>query len=129
VAASEAEQADLGALLGALLRAEDAALRTLDVRNCSLGDAGLRALAAALAANTTLTALDCAENGVSGACARDALLPAARANESLRELEACDDEASEDEEEEEEQQLQAEARRRYNCYARTAEALVAARST
>jgi hypothetical protein len=75
-----------GAALGALVAANAPALRELCVAECRLGDEGLRPLLAALRRNAHLRALDGAHNGTSEALARDALLPAVRANGSLREL-------------------------------------------
>jgi hypothetical protein len=74
-------------VLGALLAANAPALTELDVSWCDLGDEGLRPLFDALPpANTHLRALDCGRNWTSEAFARERLLPAVRANSSLREL-------------------------------------------
>jgi hypothetical protein len=97
-----------GAALGALVAANAPALTELDVSNCDLTDDGLRPLFEALPANTHLRTLRCLSNGMSAACARDVLLPALRANASLRTLAARDDEADEEEEEEEEEEEDAE---------------------
>jgi hypothetical protein len=80
-----ADQAAVGALLGALIAANVPALTHLDVCECGLRDDGLRPLFEALPVNTHLRTLQCAGNGISDAFA-DALLPAVRANTSLREL-------------------------------------------
>jgi hypothetical protein len=85
-AVGPANQEEAGAVLGALLAANAPALTELDVSWCDLGDEGLRPLFDALPANTHLRALDCGRNWTSEAFARERLLPAVRANSSLREL-------------------------------------------
>jgi Ran GTPase-activating protein (RanGAP) involved in mRNA processing and transport len=75
-----------GAALGALVAANAPALHELSVYSCSLGDAGLAPLFAALQRNTHLRTLKCEENDMSGAFARHVALPALRANTSLRML-------------------------------------------
>jgi hypothetical protein len=75
-----------GAALGALLAANAPALRELDVSCCHLGDAGMGPLLQALPRNTHLRELTCGSNDMSDAFARDVLLPAVRANGSLRTL-------------------------------------------
>ncbi len=97
-----------GAALAALLLANAPALQTLEIAWCMLGDAGLGPVVEALRHNTHLTKLNCSGNETSEAFARNELLPAVRANSSLRELVASyrDEEAA----------------------AREAEALVAART-
>jgi hypothetical protein len=80
------DAAAAGAALGALLAANAPALMQLHVSGCSLGDDGLRALLEALPHNTHLRQLQCASNGMSKAFAQRVLLPAVRANGSLREL-------------------------------------------
>jgi hypothetical protein len=82
----------VGAALGALIAANAPALTELDVSDVSFGDAGLSALFEALPHNSHLRSLLCwGMLPVSGACARGVLLPAVRANESLRELSvSCD---------------------------------------
>jgi hypothetical protein len=83
------QPAALGAALAALVAADAPALRDLDVSDCALGDAGLGPLVDALRHNTHLRALDCGGNANSDAFARSALLPALRANRSLRQLRAA----------------------------------------
>jgi hypothetical protein len=75
-----------GAALGALVKANAPALTQMDVALCSLGDTGLRSLFQALPANTHLCTLKVSFNGMSAIFARDVLLPAVRANTSLRKL-------------------------------------------
>jgi hypothetical protein len=75
-----------GAALGALVAANAPALRMLDVSSCSLGEHGLRPLFDALPGNAHLHTLDVRTNGISEAFARTQLLPAVRANSSLRVL-------------------------------------------
>jgi hypothetical protein len=77
-----------GAAIGALVAANAPALTELDVSWSSLGDAGLRPLFDALPRNTHLHELDISYNGMSEAFVRDVLLPAVRANASLRTLHA-----------------------------------------
>jgi hypothetical protein len=77
---------EAGAALCALVAANAPALHELDVSFCLLGDAGLRPLFDALPANTHLRTLDCRANKLSNVFVRDSLLPAVRANSSLREL-------------------------------------------
>jgi hypothetical protein len=82
-----ADQAAVGAALGALVAASSAnapALTELDVTGCNLGDDGLRPLFEALPHNTHLRTLKCKFNGMGAAFACDVLLPAMRANTSLR---------------------------------------------
>jgi hypothetical protein len=78
--------ADQAALLGALIAANAPALTELNVTMCWLGDDGLRPLFEALPHNTHLRALKCDGNQISDAFAADVLLPAVRANASLRKL-------------------------------------------
>jgi hypothetical protein len=75
-----------GAALASLVAASAPALHELSAYHCSLGDTGLAPLFAALPHNTHLRALDCKHNGKSALFARDVLLPAVRANGSLRTL-------------------------------------------
>ena len=82
---------DVGALaaaLAALIAADVSVLHTLVCRNNSLGDAGLAPIVEALALNHHLRELDLGYNGMSEAFARERLLPAVRANTTLRSL-AC----------------------------------------
>jgi hypothetical protein len=76
----------VGAALGALVAADAPALEELHLEACSLGDARTGPLMDALAGNTHLRILNLRENDVSDTFARDRLLPAIRANTSLREL-------------------------------------------
>jgi hypothetical protein len=80
------QRAEVGAMLAALLLANAPALQTLDISRSGLWDEGMGPVVEALRHNTHLTKLDCHENEVSDAVARDTLLPALRANTSLREL-------------------------------------------
>jgi hypothetical protein len=73
-----------GAALGALVAADAPALTDLDVAWSGLGDDGLRALFEALPHNTHLRTLACYGSDLTAAFARDVLLPAVRANTSLR---------------------------------------------
>jgi hypothetical protein len=76
-----------GTLLGALVAANAPALTALDVSSSFLFNDGLRPLFEALPGNSHLQELDCAENDIiSDAFAADVLLPAVRANTSLRTL-------------------------------------------
>jgi hypothetical protein len=81
-----AHQATAGAAIAALVAANVPALTSLDISFCDLRDAGLGPLFDALPANTHLRTLDCDFNWLSDAFVRDAMLPAVRANSSLREL-------------------------------------------
>jgi len=73
-----------GAALAALLGV--GALETMVAINVGLGDAGLACIAEALPKATALRRLDIAYNGMSDAFAAEVLLPAVRANGSLRRL-------------------------------------------
>jgi hypothetical protein len=84
----------LAAALGALVAADAPALQELDVSG--LGDAGLGALFDALPLNTHLRMLTLTANGCTEAFIRDRLLPAVRANTSLRYLTALDEEFDEE---------------------------------
>ncbi len=75
-----------GAKIAALVAAKAPALTELDVSECRLRDAGLGPLFDALPANTHLRKLDCGRNALSDAFVRERLLPAVRANSSLRKL-------------------------------------------
>jgi hypothetical protein len=83
-----AEPRALGALLAALVAADTPALQGLRVIGISLGDGGLAPLVDALPRNRHLRSLDVFYNDMSKAFARERLLPAVRANTSLRELNA-----------------------------------------
>jgi hypothetical protein len=83
---AEPDRAVAGAAIAALVAADAPALETLDVSRCDLGDAGLGPLVDALSHNTRLRTLICRDNGASDAFAREQLLPAVRANNSLRRL-------------------------------------------
>jgi hypothetical protein len=102
------QAAEAGAALAALLRANAPALQTLDIGWCRLRDEGMGPVVEALRHNTHLTKLDCRCNLMSEVFASARLLPAVRANASLRELVASDHDG--------------------HSAARTAEALVAARA-
>jgi hypothetical protein len=80
--------ASFGAALARLVAADAPALRSLTASHCRLGDAGLAPLCEALRRNTHLRELRVSGNHCSAAFVRDALLPAVRANGSLRVLEA-----------------------------------------
>jgi hypothetical protein len=111
IGGNEAAQEAAGALFADVLAADAPALTALDVSWCNLGAAGLRRLAAALAANTHLRALKCAgniggglvpfgeeywhgggardgNNGNAFRTERDIMLPAVRAHASLRTLDS-----------------------------------------
>jgi hypothetical protein len=79
-----ADRAATGAALGALLVANAPALTELSVADCLLRDDGMAPLLQALRANTHLRVLNCVGNAITGAFAADVLLPAVRANGSLR---------------------------------------------
>jgi hypothetical protein len=79
-----------GAALGTLIAANAPALRELYLSYSSLGDAGLAPLFRALPHNTHLRELRCHDNAMSDAFARNCLLPAIRANTSLRVLHASE---------------------------------------
>jgi hypothetical protein len=83
-----AHQAAVGASLGALVAANAPTLRELHVSWCDLRDDGLRALFEALPRNSHLRVLCVAGHDMSEAFARDVMLPAVRANTSLRKLDA-----------------------------------------
>jgi hypothetical protein len=79
--------AALAAALGALVAADAPALQELNVSQSGLGDAGLGPLVDALPLNTHLRTLNLG-SGCTEAFIRDRLLPAVRANTSLRHLAA-----------------------------------------
>jgi hypothetical protein len=72
--------------LGALVAADAPALHELNVSHCGLGDAWLGPLVDALSLNTHLRTLHLVDNRCTEAFIRDRLLPAVRANTSLRHL-------------------------------------------
>ena len=83
-----------GAALAALVAADAPALHVLSCcYNQSLRDAGLAPIVEALALNRHLRKLDMGHTGMSEAFARNRLLPALRANTTLRELKCVDDES------------------------------------
>jgi hypothetical protein len=86
--AAEADEAAVGAALGALVAANAPALTQLGVWESLLGDAALRPLFVALRRNTHLQLLDVTGEDMSDAFSRRVLLPAVRANTSLRVLRA-----------------------------------------
>jgi hypothetical protein len=81
---SDAQRAAAGAALGALLAANAPALTDLDVSSCNLGDEGLGPLFEALPRNTHLRVLEADGNAPTRAFLRGRVLPALRANASLR---------------------------------------------
>ena len=86
----DAVRATAAAALAALVAANAPALTPLDVSESTLRDDGLRPLLAALPANEHLRVLNVDANTCSAAFAREELLPAVRANASLRILSAWD---------------------------------------
>jgi hypothetical protein len=78
----------IGMCMRALIAADSPALKSLNVSMSHLGDAGLGPLCDALPRNTHLRNLRIQSNGMSAAFAAQRLLPAVRANRSLRLLEA-----------------------------------------
>jgi hypothetical protein len=81
-----ADQTTAGAALGALLAADEPTLQAMGIAGWALGDAGLGPLVDALPQNAHLQILDCSNNNLTEAFVRDRLLPAVRANTSLRML-------------------------------------------
>jgi hypothetical protein len=82
-----AHEASAGVALAALVAANAPALQMLNVSGWQLGDVGLRPLFDALPHNSHLRILNCMGNNMSSeALARDVLLPAVRANTSLKHL-------------------------------------------
>jgi hypothetical protein len=75
-----------GASLAALIAADAPALQVLECSRDHLDDAGLTPIVEALARNRHLRELNVGNNGMSEAFARERLLPAVRANTTLREL-------------------------------------------
>jgi hypothetical protein len=88
--ATAVEGAKLGAALGALVAADAPALQSLNVTSCFLCDGGLAPIVDALPRNRHLRGLDISDNALSEEYARERLLPAVRANTSLRELQCHD---------------------------------------
>jgi hypothetical protein len=82
----DAEPEPVGTALGALVAANAPALRELHAINWYLCDESLAPLADALLANTHLHVLKCDADDVSARFAADRLLPAVRANATLRML-------------------------------------------
>ena len=80
------DQAAAGAALGALVVANTPALKVLSVDESRYGNDGLVPLFDALPRNNHLRKLSCRSTGMSEAFARDVVLPAVRANTSLRTL-------------------------------------------
>jgi hypothetical protein len=95
----------IGAALGALVAADAPALTELEISDCRLHDAGLGPLVDALPRNTHLRSLNITSNGITEAFAAERLLPAVRANTSLRQLGAIDGRFDEDSAKEEAVQL------------------------
>jgi hypothetical protein len=87
----DACRARAGRALGTLVAANAPSLEELNIDACVLRDAGLGPLVDALASNTHLLTLRCVRTGISEQFARERLLPAARANTSLRALVLIDD--------------------------------------
>ena len=74
------------AALAAIIAADAPALHVFDCWNNTLGDVGLALIVEALATNSHLRELDVSFNEISEEFAREHLLPAVRANTSLRKL-------------------------------------------
>jgi hypothetical protein len=83
---ADVDAAPLGAALAALVAADAPALQELSVRGSTLGDAGLAPLMDALPRNHHLRSLCLVLTDMSEQFARERLLPAVRANTSLRAL-------------------------------------------
>jgi hypothetical protein len=81
-----ADFVEASAALGELVAANAPSFVHLDVSWCRLGDDGMGPLFDALPHNTHLRSLKCCENNITEAFMRDRLLPAVRANSSLRKL-------------------------------------------
>jgi hypothetical protein len=79
----------IGDALGALVAANAPALTLLKVSYCRIGEGGWRPLIEALRVNTHLRELHCGSSDLTQTFAADVLLPAVRANASLRELKYC----------------------------------------
>jgi hypothetical protein len=82
----EADHAAVSTSLASLLAANSPALTALDLNRCNLGDAGMAPLLDALRVNTHLRSLTCNDSRITAEFAADVLLPAVRANVSLRVL-------------------------------------------
>ena len=82
---------EFGAALAALIAADAPALETFNCSSNSLEDAGLAPIVEALALNRHLRELNVGRNGMSEAFARERLLPAVRANTTLRWLTCAND--------------------------------------
>jgi len=80
------DRSAFGVLLAALVAADAPALQVLDCSNNSLYDAGLAPILEALPLNRHLHELDLSLNDMSEEFARERLLPAVRANTTLREF-------------------------------------------
>jgi hypothetical protein len=85
-AGTRAMRSVAGATFNALVAANAPALRTLSVGRCRLGDVGMGLLLDALPHNTHLRTLECEDNDITEAFARERMLPALQANASLREV-------------------------------------------
>jgi hypothetical protein len=85
LAAAE-DRGAFGDALAALIAVDAPALQVLVCRDNFLGDAGLAPIVEALPLNRHLRELDVSDNDMSEAFARERLLPAVRANTTLREL-------------------------------------------
>ena len=82
------DQLAAGTALGALVAANTPALNSLTLCSSNLGDAGLAPLFDALPHNNHIRMLSCWRSGMTEALACDVVLPAVRANTSLRLLQA-----------------------------------------
>ena len=87
-----AEHWNVYAALAALIAVDAPALQVLDCLSNELGDAGLAPIVDALRLNHHLHDLKISRNGMSEEFARERLLPAVRANTTLRELQCANDE-------------------------------------
>lgn len=90
----DADVSLVGCALGYLVAANSPALKTLDLSYCELGAHGLRGVLQALHMNTHLTDLEISGNGIAADQAALELMPAVRANTSLRRLFCYNDVAS-----------------------------------
>ena len=80
------DRSALGPALGAVIAADAPALLSVDFSRNTLADAGLAPIVEALPLNRHLHTLHLYQNDMSEAFARERLLPAVRANTSLRDL-------------------------------------------